>query len=232
MNQPDRKPSRLKQLLSRTWLYPLWASARNYATLSGKQGHFRSALRWESVDARGEPIPWYSYPAIEFLEQFDFSGKSVFEYGAGNSTLFWAARAARVVSVESNPDWHRNLSKNAPANCKLVLCPEKDRYLGAIAANDPPFDIIAIDGDHRDEAAAAAPGNLTPNGFVILDNSDWHPAACAALRKADLIQTDFKGFLPIAGYTIATSLFLSRNVTMTPLGDTQPTPPIGSVPSQ
>ena len=30
-------------------------------------GHFRSALRSKAVDKHGDPIPWYSYPAVYFL---------------------------------------------------------------------------------------------------------------------------------------------------------------------
>ena len=51
-------------------------------------GFFKSVLRRASIDRRGLPIPWYTYPAIDFLVQIDFSDKTVFEYGCGNSTLW------------------------------------------------------------------------------------------------------------------------------------------------
>ena len=56
-------------------------------------------------DRDGNPIPWYTYPAIEYLAQFDYSDKKIFEYGCGNSSLFWAARAESVTSIEDNPEW-------------------------------------------------------------------------------------------------------------------------------
>ena len=57
------------------------------------------------VDRDGNPIPWYTYPAIEYLSQFDYSDKKVFEFGCGYSSPFWAERAAEVVSIEDNPIW-------------------------------------------------------------------------------------------------------------------------------
>lgn len=56
------------------------------------------------ADKDGNPIPWYTYPAIEYLSQFDYGGKRVFEYGCGYSSLFWAERAAKVISIEDNPE--------------------------------------------------------------------------------------------------------------------------------
>mgnify|MGYP000216046892 CR=1 FL=1 len=57
------------------------------------------------ADKDGTPIPWYTYPAIEYLSQFDYGGKRVFEYGCGYSSLFLAERAAKVISIEDNPEW-------------------------------------------------------------------------------------------------------------------------------
>src|SRR5262245_4561702 len=60
------------------------------------QGHFRSALARKAVDATGHPLPWYTYPAIQFLSAKDFCGRRVLEFGAGQSTLWWSARAGQV----------------------------------------------------------------------------------------------------------------------------------------
>ena len=58
------------------------------------------------IDKNGNPIPWYTYPAIEYLSQFDFSDKTVFEFGCAYSSVFWAERAKKVISVEDNPIWY------------------------------------------------------------------------------------------------------------------------------
>jgi hypothetical protein len=59
-------------------------------------GHFRSSIASEALDARGKPLPWYTYPAIDFLADVDFSSQSVLEFGASQSTLWRSERAARV----------------------------------------------------------------------------------------------------------------------------------------
>ncbi|MEO5647024.1 MAG: hypothetical protein ABIQ56_01610, partial [Chitinophagaceae bacterium] len=38
------------------------------------------------IDKNGNPIPWFSYPAIDFLSQLNIFDKEVFEYGCGFST--------------------------------------------------------------------------------------------------------------------------------------------------
>src|SRR5215470_11966850 len=73
--------------------------------LCSKYGYLKSAVRNSAIDASSEPLPWYTYPAIEFISQFDFSSKSVFEYGSRNSTLFWSRLSTSVTSVEHDPKW-------------------------------------------------------------------------------------------------------------------------------
>lgn len=54
------------------------ARATAIATLSPVKfardtGHFRSALRGNPVSKDGGPVPWYTYPAVDFVAQLDFS---------------------------------------------------------------------------------------------------------------------------------------------------------------
>ena len=76
---------------------------------SKRTGHFRSSLQARSVDRNGNPIPWYTYPAVDFLGGKDFTGKRVLEFGAGHSTLWWMTRAAEVVGIEGSEAWVRIL---------------------------------------------------------------------------------------------------------------------------
>lgn len=65
---------------------------RNFKTLGFEYGQLRTMEKWECVDKDGNSIPWFTYPAIEYLSHLDLSGCSVFEYGSGFSTLFWLQR--------------------------------------------------------------------------------------------------------------------------------------------
>ena len=39
------------------------------------------------VNENNEPIPWFTYPSIQYLDQLDLSEKTIFEWGSGNSSL-------------------------------------------------------------------------------------------------------------------------------------------------
>jgi hypothetical protein len=92
-----------------------------FATVTG---HFRSSLHGKAYDAAGDVLPWYSYPMIDLLSQKDFSDKSVLEFGAGHSTLWWARRAARVVSFEEDQAWHARIVPLLPQNAQLYFVPD------------------------------------------------------------------------------------------------------------
>lgn len=182
-------------------------SALNARTLARDYGFSRSAREARPVDAAGAPLPWYTYPAIEYLRQFDFSACSVFEYGAGNSTRFWASRALSVSAVESDPQWHKELSAQLPG-VRLYHCAERDDYVGCIAREEASFDVIVIDGRWRRRCALQAPERLRQGGIIVLDNSDRHQDAAQTLRAARMLQVDFSGFGPINAYTWTTSIFV------------------------
>ena len=81
-------------------------------TLLKKFGLLRSFQKKISVDAQGNPIPWYTYPAVEYLEQFDFSNKTIFEYGMGNSTLYWSRYAKKVICADNSQDWYQQITNH------------------------------------------------------------------------------------------------------------------------
>ena len=185
------------------------------------------------MDAAGQPLPWYTYPAIEFLQQLDLSEKTVFEFGAGNSTLFWAGRAARVISIEDDERWSATLMAKVPANCLVLQEADLDRYANAITRYPEGFDIIVVDGPARGrtrfKCALAALRHLKPGGMIILDNSDWLPDSARLLREADLLQVDMSGFFPIGDHTQTTSFFFDRQSRFGVKGTRQPVPSIGAV---
>jgi hypothetical protein len=187
-------------------------------------GWLRSMKNGRSVDAQGEPIPWFTYPANDFIKQLDLRDLSVFEYGSGYSTLFWAKRCKRLVSVEFDKKWFEELSSLAPANAELIFSPrEVEPYVNQIAQRGM-FDVIVIDGtgESRFPCCQVAPNHLTQRGFIILDNSDLWPESAAALRSSGLIQADFTGLAPLSCHWHTTSVFFSRQYAIQPLDGRQP----------
>jgi Methyltransferase domain len=187
-------------------------------------GWLRSRRAGHPLDAHGQPIPWFTYPAVDFLKQLDMRDKIVFEYGSGYSTIFWAKRVKAIASVEHDKQWFEQIAPQVPPNTELILVPpDIDSYVGEIAKHGM-FDVIVIDGtgESRLPCAEVAPKYLKPGGFVILDNSDLWPKSAAALRNADLIQIDFTGFAPLCRHWQTTSVFLSRQYSVQPINGLQP----------
>lgn len=186
----------------------------NFFNLAVNYGQFNTIKNWVCEDKHGNPIPWYTYPSIEYLNNLDFSNKSVFEFGSGNSSLYWAKKSKRVVSVEHNKKWFAKVNENRLTNHKLVLCENESLYCEQIKKEQEKFDLIIIDGVERAKCAQSISSNLNhESGFmIILDNSDWYPNTARYIKDTfDLIQIDFHGFTPINAYTSTTSIFLSRN---------------------
>lgn len=182
------------------------------------------------ADKDGNPLPWYTYPAIEYLKQFDYSRQEVFEYGCGYSSLFWAQRAVRVVSVEDNPAYFARWKQEftAAGNLEIYWREENESYEKAILEEDEPYDVIVIDGKRRAQCALAAVKRLAAGGMIILDDSDRvntseeYASAIKICKDANLIQIDFYGFCPMNNYTKTTSLFIQRDFNPRPLAKVQP----------
>lgn len=171
-------------------------------------GFVKSAYMWKSIDRNGKPVPWFTYPAIEYLTYLDLSAMRVFEYGSGNSTLFFSKRCRQITSVEDDPAWWEYVEQTVGDNGQVILEVAKADYIAAVQKDKQLWDIIVIDGSHRRECAVAAARALNSGGLIIVDDADGETAACEVLRREGLIEVDFHGFGPINGYTKTTAFFL------------------------
>ncbi len=84
-----------------------------YATLRDPR-QAANLFRWAGSMTLPSPVPerlpMMPYTATKWLDANLQPEMSVFEYGSGASTFFFARRVARVVSVEHNGHWHRAIS--------------------------------------------------------------------------------------------------------------------------
>ena len=170
------------------------------------------------LDAKGQPLPWFTYPAISYLLSLDLRDKSVFEFGCGSSTLFWSRICQSVDSAEGNPAWHHYIRARVGSNTKLHFVAEKDSesYVEPLLARGKQFDIIVIDGWHRRHCAEVCLPFLADGGIIIHDNTEWYLETRAILLAYDLIQIDFFGFIPASTHTGVTSFYLKRNFSIKP----------------
>ena len=88
-------------------------------------------------------LPWLAWGAVDFLDRFLTRSHAVFEYGTGGSTLFFANRAKRVMSVEDDPRWQRmvrdRLAEESLENVTLCLagCGETACSIAGIRPQTP-----------------------------------------------------------------------------------------------
>jgi len=169
---------------------------------SARSGHFRSSLRRAAVTPAGNPLPWYTFPCIEFLALRDFTGKSVLEFGGGQSSVWWAGRAASVLTFEGDPAWHRRIRDSMPANVDLRLVtsstPEERVAEIRAAIGDGParrFDVVVIDGLDRRLLVPLACELLAEGGVIICDNAEGY-GFHDALKGRGLSRVDFYGHAP------------------------------------
>jgi SAM-dependent methyltransferase len=132
-------------------------------------------------------LPWFSYAAIDFLEEFLRPDMTVCEYGSGGSTFFFARRVSSVYSIEDNPQWFKIVSERIKekfvGNVTMKLCPfdfknpigfEKSEYLHAMP--DEKFDVIVVDGSEewtriRPVCFEKAERHVKPGGIIVVDDS-------------------------------------------------------------
>jgi hypothetical protein len=214
--------SRIRRLAARlSGLLPaaLWRPVRSIATgvvtpilFSLTSGHWQSSIAMCACTAAGAPIPWYTYPAIDFLSQRKFERRTVLEFGGGQSTLWWSMRARSVLTVEEDAGWHERLRSRVGDNVGLHHIPVDHATRSVALIKDlldaqpiRAFDVIVIDGHLRQEVTALAFDYLAPDGAIILDNSEGY-GFYEEIKGRDCRRIDFFGFAPGVSLRHCTSI--------------------------
>jgi hypothetical protein len=102
--------------LSKTIVYfkmslKTFASKPSIATLKDIVRFYPAWLQYLSQERNSvqDKTPWLTFGAIQFIKKIARRDMTVFEYGSGGSTLFWAERVDRVFSIEHNREWHKRM---------------------------------------------------------------------------------------------------------------------------
>ncbi|WP_210648760.1 class I SAM-dependent methyltransferase [Nocardioides sp. SYSU D00065] len=177
-------------------------------------------------------VPWWTFDSADLVASWlrDHPGARVFEWGSGASTLWLAARAGSVHSVEHHAGWADVLAPRLPGNVDLrvvepttsgrpVVGSAKPGHAGldfadyVAAIDDVPgeFDVIVIDGRAREACLARALQRLAPDGVIVFDNVDrrrYVDAIDQAVGAAGdrLAVTMTRGLTPALPYPTRTAL--------------------------
>lgn len=201
---------------------PSWISnpIRSVATailtpllFSYRSGHFKSSFKMAAVSKSGEPLPWYTYPCIDFLRFRDFENKTVLEFGGGQSSMWWGKRARKVVTFEADKDWFEKIGSKLPDNVDLHLVSMQSRsicveQIDSILSEKayPQFDIVVIDGLYREEMITIANRVVAGQGIIICDNADGY-GFYEGFKDRGLARVDFFGYAPGVVLPHCTSIF-------------------------
>ncbi|RYF25887.1 MAG: FkbM family methyltransferase [Flavobacteriales bacterium] len=174
-------------------------------------GWFTAFDTHQAVDANGQPIPWVTYSFIDFIKTRLTKELSIFEYGSGNSTLFYAKNVKRVVSVEHDKAWYDKIVKAKASNAEMIFTALElgGEYCKKATLLNEKFDIIIVDGRDRVNCCIHSVNALSENGILILDDSERevYEKARTFLTEKGFKELPFTGISPGLFYNKTTSVF-------------------------
>jgi len=159
-----------------------------------------------------EGLPWFSLPAIKYLDRTIKPGSAVFEFGSGGSTVYFASKHCTVDAVEDSADWCKlvadELSRRDLPPANLTVCPfdffepesfRESDYFNRLSTLGRKYDVIVVDGTEesvqvRRACLLEAEKFIKPGGIIILDDS-WRYKDPPLRHHAKSLQ-DFVGIGP------------------------------------
>ncbi len=176
-------------------------------------GWFNSFKSNNALDKENNPIPWFTYPIIDFISDRLSKDLEILEFGAGNSTLFFAQRVKTVVSIEHNERWHKKISQISPPNVKIILESNLDNYSKKASDLNMKFDVIIIDGEKRNSCIINSVEILSESGVIVLDDSEReeYRSGISYLRLNNFKSIDFWGIAPGILFKKCTTIFYKRD---------------------
>jgi len=177
-----------------------------------QDGWFRSFRENKPVDRSGRAIPWLTYPFINFIESRLTQDLRVFEYGCGNSTIWFSKRVSEMISLEHDSSWAQRISPQLPSNSKIIVRDLSDGYVEEISKHGL-FDIVIIDGRMRLECGHQSLNSLSPNGVVIWDDSNLSDfnEGYSFFSRYGFRELSFYGMVPAIFISSQTSILYRNN---------------------
>lgn len=174
-------------------------------------------------------VPWWTFRSVDYVESFLSNKESpaVFERGSGSSTVWLSTRCEKVVSVEHDEAWAKEVQNILPSNVFLKVREGDEvsgepkirsarkgftqldfsQYVNSISEDDEKYDLIIIDGRARDSCLNVAADHLRDSGIILYDNVERR----RNLRAVKALDDRFKvlitsGLTPCLPYPSATAI--------------------------
>lgn len=159
-------------------------------------------------------LPWWSYESIDWTKKVLNSNTLVFEWGTGGSTIFLSKLAGRVISVENDDKWFRQVTqelerksvKNVSVRLEEIELDDQNQFENCDYFNalEEKYDFIIIDGEDnfgpemkwsaRESCFQRAQKWINSGGFILVDDS-WRYSKIKDFSKAKKILS-FKSIGP------------------------------------
>ncbi len=124
--------------------------------------------------------PWLTPDSIKLIKKLIKEDDKILEFGSGRSTIWFSKYSQLVYSIETNLIWYHKIKKvinnKSIKNVKLFLLEEKkgnfdQKYSNFLKSMKQDFfDIILVDGKHRDITTRKSMKVLKSGGLLIIDN--------------------------------------------------------------
>jgi hypothetical protein len=174
-------------------------------------GWISSFVQKEPVDKNGGPLPWVTYPYIHFVMPRITKEMTVFEFGSGSSTNFYAGKCKNVVSVEHDQRWYELIKSVVPSNSDLIYekLEKNGDYARAASRTGKKFDLIIVDGRDRVNCIKYSLDSLSDKGALVLDDSEREKYCPGVdfLQEQGFRALDFWGISPGLFYLKCTSIY-------------------------
>ena len=120
--------------------------------------------------------PWLTRQSVHILADLLQDTDTGLEFGSGRSTIWFAQRTSRVISIEHDFKWYQSVGQkiqdlNLESKIDYRYCDNIVDYVGQIdSLEDNSIDYCLIDGKARDECTLKVLPKLKHEGILIIDN--------------------------------------------------------------
>jgi len=152
-----------------------------------KPAYFVKRVRQFAYEKRHPDAPWLTPSAVLFLESYLKPADVGFEWGSGRSTVWFARRLGKLVSVEASRQWYATVTgrlvtaqvsrkvdyQYIPCECQEIDEPVEHPYASAARTMaDGSLDFALVDGKIRAACMRAILPKIKVGGLLILDNAE------------------------------------------------------------
>ncbi len=187
----------------------------SYKGILDDLGWRKSFYAMQSIDREGNPIPWLTYSFIHFIDPRLNKNLNVFEFGSGNSTVWYAQRVKSIVAVEHDLSWFEQIKLKLASNAEIIFkqLDTNGEYAKSALNRGTKFEMIIIDGRDRNNCVYQSIDALSEDGVFVFDNTHLalYNESIQFLINKGFKRIDFIGLTPTIAYSSSTSVFYKPN---------------------